>query len=190
MTENARRAAGAQYPRDPHVAITEPTTPTPEVDRGHGAVFVTPLSTHEDLIPGEPVVRPWPLGGSVLLEDRDRGIAGVGFTSRSRLRQHRYRVRVHLRVSSEGASDSRGITLVRLCESSQGHRCDSCPIGQGLPPARAYQWARKAEAVDQRVYADNPPMHAKLSNNTGTRRHTSTVRKTPCVNRMRPNSCP
>jgi hypothetical protein len=190
MTENAQRAAGSQYPRDPHVAITEPATPAPKVDRDHGAVFVTPLSTHEDHILGEPVVRRWPLGGSVLLDDRDRGIAGIGFTSRSSLCQHRYRVRVHLKVSSEGPSDRTVTSLLRLCESARGHRRDCVQIGQGLLPARPYEWARKAEAVDQRVYADNPPMRAKLSNNTGTRRHKSTFRKTPCVNRMRANSCP
>lgn len=45
------------------------------VDRRFGAAFVTPLTTREYLALSEPVVRQWPLGGWVLLDERG-SIAG------------------------------------------------------------------------------------------------------------------
>jgi hypothetical protein len=87
MTEDARRAASAQHSRHPHTATAVPTAPDPGVDQDLGEVFATPLNTREYLIPGEPVVRRWLLGGSMLLDDRETGIAGIG----SRLCQHRCR---------------------------------------------------------------------------------------------------
>jgi hypothetical protein len=44
------------------------------------------------------------------------------------------------------------------------------------PPPRS-----PVPTLDQRVYADNPPLRARLSNNTSTRRHKPRVKKQPCV---------
>lgn len=70
MTEIARHRL-----RTHSVTPASPTS-APSVDRHFGAVFVTPLSTREYLLLSDPDVRRWPLGGWVLLDDRD---AVVGY---------------------------------------------------------------------------------------------------------------
>jgi hypothetical protein len=177
MTENSRRAAVSQHPRHSRIAMTQPTTPAPGADWDHGAVSVTPLSTHDDLILSEPVVRRWPLGREVLLDDRGRGSAGIGATSRSRLRQHRYGVIVRLRVSSDGTSSTKVMSLLRLCESARGHRRDSCPIGQVPLPARPYERARKPKAwtsvstrIIRRCVPDSPTTQASGGTNLPSER--------------------
>jgi hypothetical protein len=58
-----------------HAVMGASASVSAAVDRRFGAAFVTPLTTREYLALSEPIVRQWPLGGWVLLDERG-SIAG------------------------------------------------------------------------------------------------------------------